>query len=73
MQVALGPGGVVEAISPGKGYVDMSTVDSATSLKIAEVWVPLFFSFVICCSLKRNRVCLNMNICTCPGSWSCFG
>lgn len=43
MQVALGPGGVVEGISHGKGYVDMSTVDSATSLKIAEVWVPLFF------------------------------
>ena len=40
--MALGPNGVVEGLSPGKGYVDMSTVDSATSSKIAEVWVPLF-------------------------------
>lgn len=37
--MALGPGGVVEGITPGKGYVDMSTVDSATSLKIAEVCI----------------------------------
>jgi len=47
LQVALGPGGVVEGITPGKGYVDMSTVDSATSLKIAEVWV-LHFLLLIC-------------------------
>lgn len=37
LQVALGPGGVVEAISHGKGYVDMSTVDSGTSQRISEV------------------------------------
>lgn len=43
LQVAVGPGGVVEGITPGKGYVDMSTVDSATSLKIAEVWVVSLF------------------------------
>ena len=30
LQVALGFGGVVEAIAPDKGYVDMSTVDSGT-------------------------------------------
>jgi len=36
LSVALSPGGVGEGITPGKGYVDMSTVDSATSLKIAE-------------------------------------
>ena len=33
--VALGPGGVVEALTPGKGYVDMSTVDADTSRRIA--------------------------------------
>jgi hypothetical protein len=31
----LGPGGVVEGLSAGKGYVDMSTVDEATSTEIA--------------------------------------
>ncbi|XP_024361826.1 glyoxylate/succinic semialdehyde reductase 1 [Physcomitrium patens] len=36
ISVALGPGGVVEGITPGKGYVDMSTVDSATSSQIAK-------------------------------------
>jgi len=36
LTVALGPGGVVEAIAPGKGYVDMSTVDSGTSQRISE-------------------------------------
>ncbi|KAG0553391.1 hypothetical protein M758_12G008600 [Ceratodon purpureus] len=36
LSVALGPDGVVEGISPGKGYVDMSTVDSGTSSRIAE-------------------------------------
>lgn len=35
VQAALGPGGVVEGISAGKGYVDMSTVDEATSCEIA--------------------------------------
>lgn len=34
-QAALGPGGVVEGLSAGKGYVDMSTVDEATSTEIA--------------------------------------
>jgi len=34
-QVALGDTGVVSAISPGKAYVDMSTVDEATSAQIA--------------------------------------
>ena len=33
--VALGPGGAVEGLSAGKGYIDMSTVDAATSSKIA--------------------------------------
>lgn len=35
LQAALGPAGVVEGISAGKGYVDMSTVDEATSSEIA--------------------------------------
>jgi hypothetical protein len=35
LQAALGPGGVVEGLSAGKGYVDMSTVDEATSTEIA--------------------------------------
>jgi 3-hydroxyisobutyrate dehydrogenase-like beta-hydroxyacid dehydrogenase len=34
-QAALGPGGAVEGLSAGKGYVDMSTVDEATSQEIA--------------------------------------
>lgn len=33
--LVLGPGGVLEGMSEGKGYVDMSTVDSETSAKIA--------------------------------------
>ncbi|KAF8073093.1 NPF8.3 [Scenedesmus sp. PABB004] len=36
LQAALGPGGVVEGLAPGKGYVDMSTVDEETSQQIAE-------------------------------------
>jgi len=32
--VCFGPGGVLEGITPGKGYVDMSTVDAAASRKI---------------------------------------
>lgn len=35
MQAALSAGGVVEGISAGKAYVDMSTVDEATSQHIA--------------------------------------
>jgi len=34
--VAFGPQGVVEAMSEGKGYVDVSTVDPACAAKIAE-------------------------------------
>ena len=33
--VATGPDGIVEGLSPGKGYVDVSTVDAATSSRIA--------------------------------------
>lgn len=36
LQVALGDGGVASAMRPGKAYVDMSTVDEATSQRIAE-------------------------------------
>lgn len=36
LAVAVGPNGVVEGLSPGKGYVDASTVDAATSRKIYE-------------------------------------
>eukprot|EP00667_Euglena_gracilis_P014550 EG_transcript_15075 len=32
--VALGPSGVVEGLAPGKGYVDVSTVDAETSQRI---------------------------------------
>lgn len=35
LKAALGPGGVVEGVCAGKGYVDMSTVDQATSQEIA--------------------------------------
>ncbi len=35
--VMLDPDGVLEGISPGKGYVDMSTVDETTSRRISEV------------------------------------
>jgi 3-hydroxyisobutyrate dehydrogenase-like beta-hydroxyacid dehydrogenase len=35
MQAALSPGGVVDGITAGKSYVDMSTVDEATSQQIA--------------------------------------
>lgn len=38
-QAALGPGGAVEGISAGKGYVDMSTVDEATSQQIGAAVV----------------------------------
>jgi 3-hydroxyisobutyrate dehydrogenase-like beta-hydroxyacid dehydrogenase len=33
--VALGPAGVLAGLRPGTGFVDMSTVDAATSTKIA--------------------------------------
>lgn len=35
IKAALGAGGVVDGLSAGKGYVDMSTVDEATSSEIA--------------------------------------
>ena len=38
-QAALGPDGVLEGISAGKGYVDMSTVDEATSQQIGAAIV----------------------------------
>jgi len=33
--VCFGPGGILEGIGDGRGYIDMSTVDAATSSKIA--------------------------------------
>lgn len=36
-QVVFGKDGIVEHVSGGKGYIDMSTVDAATSSKISEV------------------------------------
>lgn len=30
-------GGILEEISSGKGYIDMSTVDAETSSKISQV------------------------------------
>eukprot|EP00270_Netrium_digitus_P011463 TRINITY_DN3652_c0_g1_i2.p1 TRINITY_DN3652_c0_g1~~TRINITY_DN3652_c0_g1_i2.p1 ORF type:complete len:382 (+),score=103.88 TRINITY_DN3652_c0_g1_i2:80-1225(+) len=36
LAAVFGEGGVLEGIAPGKGYVDMSTVDSTTSQKIAQ-------------------------------------
>lgn len=56
MQGALGSKGVVEGVSPGKGDVDMSTADAGRSLKIAEVWVPVFL-ILICCCLRSNEFC----------------
>ncbi len=38
-RVALGPDGVIEGMDQGKGYVDMSTVDEATSRDISEAVV----------------------------------
>jgi len=35
LDVALGPYGVVDGMGPGKGYVDMSTVDAATARRIS--------------------------------------
>jgi 3-hydroxyisobutyrate dehydrogenase-like beta-hydroxyacid dehydrogenase len=35
LAVACGPGGIREGLAPGGGYVDMSTVDPGTSLRIA--------------------------------------
>jgi 3-hydroxyisobutyrate dehydrogenase-like beta-hydroxyacid dehydrogenase len=35
-QVVFDKNGVLEQIGSGKGYVDMSTVDAATSSKISE-------------------------------------
>jgi glyoxylate/succinic semialdehyde reductase len=36
LEVATGPGGVAAGMSPGKGYVDVSTVDVATSRQVAQ-------------------------------------
>ncbi|EFJ44056.1 hypothetical protein VOLCADRAFT_65267 [Volvox carteri f. nagariensis] len=36
LEAVFGDNGVLAAIAPGKGYVDMSTVDEATSTKIGE-------------------------------------
>lgn len=36
LQTALGPDGVVAGVGPGKAYVDMSTVDEATSRRIGD-------------------------------------
>lgn len=36
LAVALGPDGIAEAMGPGKGYVDVSTVDADTSTKVAS-------------------------------------
>ncbi len=36
LQVVFGEKGVLEGLSAGKGYVDMSTVDEGTSQRIAE-------------------------------------
>lgn len=36
-QVVFGKDGILEHISGGKGYIDMSTVDADTSSKICEV------------------------------------
>jgi glyoxylate/succinic semialdehyde reductase len=38
LAVVFGPDGVLGAIDSSKSYVDMSTVDAATSTKICEVW-----------------------------------
>jgi len=38
-RVALGPDGVVEGMGEGRGYVDMSTVDEATSRDISDAVV----------------------------------
>lgn len=35
MEVAEGPEGVIKGLSAGKGYIDVSTVDAATSSRIA--------------------------------------
>ncbi|WIA17626.1 hypothetical protein OEZ85_014434 [Tetradesmus obliquus] len=35
VQVATGPGGIVEGMSAGKGYVDVSTIDPATAAAVA--------------------------------------
>lgn len=35
-EVCFGPGGVLDGIGEGRGYVDMSTVDDVTALDIAE-------------------------------------
>ncbi len=36
LQVVFGEQGVLEGIGAGRGYVDMSTVDEQTSIKIHE-------------------------------------
>mmetsp|Transcript_50809 Transcript_50809/g.94644 ORF Transcript_50809/g.94644 Transcript_50809/m.94644 type:complete len:106 (-) Transcript_50809:1870-2187(-) len=37
LAVVFGPAGALEGMGQGKAYVDMSTVDAATSAKISEV------------------------------------
>ena len=36
VQVATGPQGIVDGITAGKGYVDMSTVDAGTAQAISK-------------------------------------
>ena len=36
-QVVLGPQGIINGISSGKGYVDMSTIDPETSKELEQV------------------------------------
>ena len=38
---------MLEQIGDGKGYIDMSTVDAATSSKISEVSSPVLFFFLV--------------------------
>jgi glyoxylate/succinic semialdehyde reductase len=44
VQVVFDKDGVLEQICHGKGYIDMSTVDADTSLKISEVWLLILLS-----------------------------
>lgn len=43
VQVVFDEHGVLEQITKGKGYIDMSTVDAETSSKISEVWCFLLY------------------------------
>jgi hypothetical protein len=47
---------VLEQIGSGKGYVDMSTVDAATSSKISEVSH----------SLLHSLAAISVSLCVCP-------